>query len=144
MQMRNDYTLLLHYLDGREAGAGVFNGDIGVITNIDTQTQCVQVCFDDERETTYTPELLSELELAYAITVHKAQGSEFPITVLTVFSADRRLLSRNLLLYRNYTCKTAASHRWFDEVLKKMIANNVQHKRYSALHYRIRAIFNEV
>ena len=144
MQMRNDYTLLLRYLDGREASAGVFNGDIGVITHIDPQAQTVRVCFDEERETDYAPELLSELELAYAITVHKAQGSEFPITVLTVFEADHRLLSRNLL----YTAITRARQQLIivgsDEIFQKMVANNVQHKRYSALHYRIRAIFNEV
>ncbi len=142
MQMRNNYTLMLTYLDGREMSAGVFNGDIGVITQIDPQTQYVRVRFDDEREAAYEPEILGELELAYAVTVHKAQGSEFPVTVLALSEADRRLLSRNLL----YTAITRARSQLVivgnDEVFKKMVDNNVQHKRYSALHYRIRAIFN--
>lgn len=141
MQMRNNYTLTVTYVGGKEIGAGVYNGDIGVITQIDPQTQYVRVLFDEEREAVYEPETLGELELAYAITVHKAQGSEFPVTVLALAEADRRLLSRNLL----YTAITRARAQLVivgsDDVFRRMVDNNVQHKRYSALHYRIRAIF---
>ena len=92
------------------------------------------------RVAAYTPELLPELDLAYAITVHKSQGNEFPVVVLSVFDADPRLLSRNLL----YTAVTRAKNQLVvvgsEEVFSRMVANNVQHKRYSALHVRLREI----
>ena len=85
--------------------------------------------------------MLNELELAYAVTVHKSQGNEFPVVVLSVFDADPRLLSRNLL----YTAVTRAKNQLVvvgsDDVFARMVANNVRHKRYSALHVRIRSLF---
>lgn len=141
MQMRNNYDIVCERPDTGETTFGVFNGDTATITAIDLASQIVTLTFDDRRVAAYTPELLNELDLAYAITVHKSQGNEFPVVVLSVFDADPRLLSRNLL----YTAVTRAKSQLVvvgsDEVFAQMVANNVRHKRYSALHMRIRAQF---
>lgn len=140
MQMRNNYDVVCERPDTGESTFGVFNGDTATITAIDTAAQIVTLTFDDHRVAGYTPELLPELDLAYAITVHKSQGNEFPVVVLSLFDADPRLLSRNLL----YTAVTRAKNQLVvvgsDEVFAHMVANNVRHKRYSALHVRIRSL----
>ena len=141
MQMRNNYDVVCERPDTGETSFGVFNGDTATITAIDPASQAVTLTFDDRRVAAYPPELLSELDLAYAITVHKSQGNEFPVVVLSVFDADPRLLSRNLL----YTAVTRAKNQLVvvgsDDVFARMVANNVRHKRYSALHVRIRSLF---
>ena len=143
MQTRNNYDIVCERPDTGESSFGVFNGDTATITAIDPASQLVTLTFDDHRMASYTPELLQELDLAYAITVHKSQGNEFPVVVLSVFDADPRLLSRNLL----YTAVTRAKNQLVvvgsDEVFARMVANNVRHKRYSALHVRIRALCEE-
>lgn len=140
MQMRNNYDVICQKPDTGETTFGVFNGDTATITAIDTAAQIMTLTFDDGRVAAYTPELLPELDLAYAITVHKSQGNEFPVVVLSIFDADPRLLSRNLL----YTAVTRAKNQLVvvgsEEVFSRMVANNVQHKRYSALHVRLREI----
>lgn len=143
MQMRNNYDVVCQKPDTGETSFGVFNGDTAVITAIDPHAQVMVLSFDDGRETTYTMDLLTELELAYAVTVHKSQGSEYPVVVLSLFDANPRLLSRNLL----YTAVTRAKNQLVivgsDEVFAKMVANNVRHKRYSALHVRLRSLKDE-
>ena len=143
MQMRNNYDVICQKPDTGETSFGVFNGDTATVTAIDTAAQILTLTFDDGRMAAYTPELLPELDLAYAITVHKSQGNEFPVVVLSVFDADPRLLSRNLL----YTAVTRARNQLVvvgsDEVFARMVANNIRHKRYSALHVRLRRIRDE-
>jgi len=137
MQMRNNYDILWRKADGSQAGAGVYNGDIGAITAINTETELITVHFDDDRVADYTPDEAGELDLAYAITVHKSQGSEFPIVVLAISDADPRLLYRNLL----YTAVTRAKKCLVivgdHEIFRQMVENGRQNRRYSALHARI-------
>jgi len=139
MQVRNNYDIMWKKTDGSEAGLGIFNGDIGVIEQINPDTELITIRFEDKLAD-YTTELLGELELAYAITVHKSQGSEFPAVVLVAADAPKRLMSRNLL----YTAVTRAKSYLVvvgtAEVLEQMIANNVQHKRYTSLRVRLRRI----
>jgi len=140
MQMRNNYDVVLSRPDTGETSFGVFNGDTAVITAIDPHAQVMTLTFDDGRQTAYTMDLLPDLDLAYAVTVHKSQGSEYPVVVLSLMDADPRLLSRNLL----YTAVTRAKNQLVvvgsDDVFAHMVANNVRHKRYSALGIRLRAL----
>jgi exodeoxyribonuclease V alpha subunit len=105
MQTRNDYDILWKKHDGKksESGAGIFNGDIGKITACNKILRTLTIDFDG-REAVYTADMLDNLELAYAVTVHKSQGSEFDAVILTVFGGYDKLYYRNLL----YTAVTRA------------------------------------
>ena len=131
MQIKNNYDLPWVTLDGKTEGVGVYNGDIGTIETIDSQG--VTVVFDGEKRAEYSGVLLEELELAYAVTVHKSQGSEFPAVVMPVFHGVPRLMTRNLL----YTAVTRAVKLVVLVGLKSaaqtMIENDYEEKRYSAL-----------
>lgn len=131
MQIKNNYNLAWKREDG-EHGMGVYNGDIGVVTEIDRRTGACLIRFED-RTAEYAPELLEELELAYAITVHKSQGSEFRAVVLPLFSGAPQLLYRNLL----YTAVTRARELVVvvgrKETVAHMVQNNRRMKRYTAL-----------
>ena len=131
MQMRNNYDLEWERDDGK-MGTGVFNGDIGVIERINTGAENMEIRFDD-RHVVYEFNLLEELEMAYAITVHKSQGSEYPIIVLPLGSIPPMLQSRNLF----YTAVTRAQSMVVlvgrEEVVELMIQNNRQSMRYTGL-----------
>lgn len=131
MQIKNNYDLPWEALDGRQEGVGVYNGDIGVIESI--EPEAVSVVFDGERRVLYKLPMLEELEHAYAVTVHKSQGSEFPAVVMPVFHGVPRLMTRNLL----YTAVTRASRLVVlvgqKSAVDTMIGNNFEEKRYSAL-----------
>lgn len=133
MQIRNDYNIDWKKANGAE-GAGIFNGDIGVIEEINLSEESVTVIFDDKRAV-YDFSMLDELESAYAITVHKSQGSEYPIVVIPLYRYSQRLLTRNLL----YTALTRAQKMVIlvgdEEVSKRMIDNNRRTKRYTGLSY---------
>ncbi len=131
MQVKNNYDLTWRKKDSYdEIGAGVFNGDIGRIEGI--EHELMTVVYDD-REVSYTDDALDELELAYAITVHKSQGSEFPVVVMPVFSGYPMLITRNLL----YTAITRAKDMVVlvgkDEDVKYMVDNFREVRRYSGL-----------
>ncbi|HSK67801.1 MAG TPA: ATP-binding domain-containing protein, partial [Candidatus Limnocylindria bacterium] len=132
MHVRNNYTLRWESAGGVE-GQGVFNGDIGFITAVDAQGRGVKVLYDDEREVNYEYPQLEELELAYCLSVHKSQGSEFPAVVMPMVGGPRMLLTRNLL----YTGITRARRLVVlvgrQEVLRMMAENNRERRRYSAL-----------
>lgn len=102
MQIKNNYDL--EWINGKDRGVGVFNGDIGKITAIDTESEMIRVVFDDGKEVEYDSVQMEELDHAFATTVHKSQGSEFPIVVIPVFMGGQRLMTRNLL----YTAMTRA------------------------------------
>lgn len=136
MQIRNNYDILWKKVDGIGSGAGIFNGDIGKITDIDYQAETITVVFDD-REAEYDFTMLSELELAYAMTVHKSQGSEYRAVILTAWSGSRYLLTRSVL----YTAVTRAKDLLIvvgnEEVIAAMVGNDHQTRRYSGLKLRL-------
>ena len=131
MQIRNNYEMEWERDDG-STGAGIFNGDIGVIEAINPRDENLEIRFDDRR-VTYEFNMLEELEMAYAITVHKSQGSEYPIVIFPLGSAPAMLQSRNLL----YTAVTRAQSMVIlvgrEGVITSMVSNNRQSLRYPGL-----------
>ncbi len=138
MQVRNNYDIVWERQEDGEPGTGVFNGDVGEIVQIFPQQECMVIRFDD-RVATYTYDMLNELELAYAVTVHKSQGSEFEAVVLALSDGlPRRLLTRNIL----YTAITRARRLLVivgsQDTVAYMVNNNQKGRRYSALKARMR------
>ena len=136
MQIRNNYDLLWRDRAGREFGMGIFNGDIGQIDAIDLKTNLITVDFDG-RLAEYTPDLLHQLELAYAVTVHKSQGSEYRAVILSAVEAAPMLLTRSIL----YTAITRARELLIlvgdDELVVHMAQNDRPSRRYSGLRARL-------
>ena len=136
MQIKNDYDIIWQKEDGA-VGTGVFNGDVGTITEIDPSGELVTVLFDD-RMATYTTEMLPELELAYAVTVHKAQGSEYKAVILAAAPCAPTLMVRNVL----YTAITRAKDLLIlvgdDQAIVQMAATDRRSRRYSGLKVRLR------
>ena len=144
MQIKNNYrTVWRKKMDGFviEEGEGVFNGDIGYIQSIDNEEQSVVVLFDDDKEVVYDFTQLDELDLAYAISVHKSQGSEFPVVIIPLAWGPPMLMTRNLL----YTAVTRAMEMVIivgrERVIEAMVRNNYIEKRYSGLSHRFRKVF---
>ncbi len=136
MQIKNDYSI--EWRRGDETGVGAFNGDIGFITGVDTEERGIRVTFDDSRVVEYYDDLLEELELAYCMSVHKSQGSEFEAVVLPLVSGPRQLMTRNLL----YTAVTRAKRLVVitgrAECVYAMVSNDHVAKRYTSLKERLR------
>ena len=139
MQIRNNYDIMWKSSDGREAGSGIFNGDIGVIKSIDNETETMTLDFDG-RIAVYGFELLTELEHAWAMTVHKSQGSEYRAVILALNPGSQLLLTRGVL----YTAVTRARELLImvgdDRTAYQMIDNFRVSNRYSALRVRLRAL----
>ncbi len=136
MQVKNNYDVLWEERDGKGVGMGIFNGDIGRIEAIDPASGIVTVDFDGHRAE-YTPDMMNQLESAYAITVHKAQGSEYRAVILSAVDAAPMLLTRGVL----YTAMTRAKELLIlvgdDQVVARMAANDRQQRRYSGLRARL-------
>ena len=136
MQIRNNYDIMWKKVDGSAVGAGVFNGDIGTITAIDPQAETLTVVFDD-REAEYDFSQLTELELAYAMTVHKSQGSEYRAVILVAWNGSPYLLSRSVL----YTAVTRARELLIiagrEDVVTTMVSNSKRSRRYTGLKLRL-------
>ncbi|MDD7387195.1 MAG: ATP-dependent RecD-like DNA helicase [Firmicutes bacterium] len=136
MQTRNNYDILWKKADGSAVGTGIFNGDIGSIVKIDPQMETVTIIFDD-READYDFTQLNELEPAYAMTVHKSQGSEYRAVILAAWSGSPYLLSRSVL----YTAITRARELLIivgrEEVVAAMTENAKRNRRYSGLKLRL-------
>lgn len=134
MQIKNNYDVPWFRSD--ENGTGVFNGDIGILTNIDTANNIINVKFDD-KEAMYSMENVREIELAYAMTVHKSQGSEFTAVIMPVVSTPSKLAYRNLF----YTALTRAKKLLIlvgnETGIKLMVDNDKKSRRYSALKFFI-------
>ncbi|WZL77492.1 ATP-dependent RecD-like DNA helicase [Eubacteriales bacterium mix99] len=146
MQIRNNYQLSWSKpaAVGKEdtaEGEGVFNGDMGFVQDIDGEEQTLTVLFDDEKTVVYDFSQMDELELAYAITIHKSQGSEFPIIVIPLVSGPPMLMTRNLL----YTGVTRARKMVVlvgkEKIIGQMVANNHIARRYSGLAERLKVAY---
>ena len=142
MQIRNNYKLEweitgLHRIV-IDKGLGVFNGDMGRISEINTYAKTVRVLFDDGREVSYGFDEMEELELAYAITVHKSQGSEYPAVVIPVFHVPYLLAYRNLLYTAVTRAKKCVTLIGSEETVHQMIENGNTQTRYTGLGERIR------
>ena len=147
MQIKNNYTLKWTRVGGigDNQGEGVFNGDMGFIESIDSEAKTLSVIFDDERRVVYDFTLLDELELAYAITIHKSQGSEFPVVIIPIYMGAPFLMNRNLLYTGITRAKKMVVVVGVPRALKFMIDNTRSMDRYSSLRWRIREILgNEV
>ena len=138
MQIRNNYDVFWQNPQTGEQDMGVFNGDIGIITAVDQGDAALVVDFDG-RLVEYTGDMLNELEPAYAVTVHKAQGSEYRAVILVVSEVPPGLLTRGVL----YTAITRARELLIlvgdDQAVEQMVHNNKQTRRYSGLRARLAA-----
>lgn len=136
MHIKNNYQLAWK-MDGGDEGEGVFNGDVGFITAVDTEDRVVTVRYDDERTVTYDYQQLEEMELAYCLSVHKSQGSEFPCVVMPVVGGPPRLLTRNLF----YTALTRARKLVVlvgrEDAIEAMVRNDHIAQRYTTLRQRL-------
>ncbi len=144
MQIKNNYQSVWQ-VRGRfgaviDSGSGVFNGDIGTISEINTYTETVTVEFDEKRYVEYPYAQLDELSLAYAVTIHKSQGSEYPAVVIPLLEGPRMLMNRNLI----YTAVTRAKQCVViigdEQVFYRMVDNASQQKRYTALEFRLKQL----
>jgi len=136
MQIRNNYDIMWKKTDGSAVGTGIFNGDVGTVTAIDPHAETLTVVFDD-READYDFSMLNELEPAYAITVHKSQGSEYRAVILAAWNGSPYLLSRSVL----YTAVTRARELLIivgrEEVVVTMTENAKRNRRYTGLKLRL-------
>ena len=136
MQIRNNYDIMWKKRDGLGVGAGIFNGDVGTIQKIDPAAETLTVVFDD-REAEYDFSQLSELEPAYAMTVHKSQGSEYRAVILTAWNGSPYLLTRSVL----YTAITRARELLIivgrEQTVAQMTENATKNRRYTGLKLRL-------
>ena len=145
MQIKNNYQLewevVSKYGIAIDSGQGIFNGDVGMIKEINETAKTVVVEYDDLRRVTYPVSGLDEIELAYAITIHKSQGSEYPAVIMPLLAGPKMLFNRNLLytgVTRAKNCVTILGSR---DTVKQMIANENEQKRYTGLKDRICEMF---
>ena len=143
MQIRNNYTRKWETEDKSESGEGIYNGDIGYIFHIDKDKKTVYVLFDKVKLSAYKYDELDELDHSFCTTIHKSQGSEFPVVVIPIVWAPPMLLSRNLL----YTAVTRAKKLVVlvgdVRYLEQMIKNNRINDRYSNLSYKLNKFIKE-
>ncbi|QAA31450.1 ATP-dependent RecD-like DNA helicase [Clostridium manihotivorum] len=151
MQTKNNYSLKWTRINGfgENEGIGVFNGDMGVIDSIDEENRTLTVIFEDERKVEYDYIFLDELDLAYAITIHKSQGSEFPVVIMPSYMGSPFLMNRNLLYTGITRAKELVVVVGEIKALKYMVDNTRSNERYSSLKWRILDIisndaFNDV
>ena len=142
MQTKNNYNLKWTSITGigESEGEGVFNGDVGFIRNIDEEEKIITVIFDDERKVIYDSDSIEELELAYAITIHKSQGSEFKVVIIPAFTGAPFLMNRNLLYTGITRAKELVVVVGYPQALKYMVDNKSSMERYSSLEYKIKQV----
>ena len=146
MQIKNDYQLEWEkknrYGIAVEQGSGVFNGDTGIIDDINNYNQSVTVKFEDGRYVDYEFTQLDELDLAYAITVHKAQGSEYPAVIIPMYQGPRMLMNRNILYTAVTRARKCVCMICDLRIFNQMAENVSETRRYSSLDERIKEIKN--
>ena len=137
MQIRNNYQLEWevrgNYGIAYDKGLGVFNGDVGVIKSINEYSETIEVLFEENHTVLYPYSLLEELELAYAVTIHKSQGSEYPAVIIPLLSGPAMLMNRNLLYTALTRAKKSVVILGRSTVFEQMVANKDAQKRYSSL-----------
>lgn len=137
MQTKNNYQMPweIRGVKGHviEQGVGVFNGDVGIIKNINLFMENVEILFDDGKYATYSFKQMEELELAYAVTIHKSQGSEYPAVVLPLLSGPKMLMTRNLLYTAVTRAKSCVTIVGISSAVEEMVRNNNEIKRHSGL-----------
>ena len=147
MQIKNNYQLeweiVSQYGIRIDSGSGVFNGDIGTIRRIREESSTVQVEYDEHRLVEYTFSQLDEIELAYAITIHKSQGSEYPAVLLPLLSGPKMLMNRNLLYTAVTRARKCVTILGSQEMIDGMIENENQYHRYTGLGRRILELESE-
>ena len=145
MQIKNNYQLewkiQTKYGLTVDKGQGVFNGDMGVVREINTYEETITVEYDEHRQVIYPYSMMDELELAYAITVHKSQGSEYPAVVIPLLQGPRQLCHRNLLYTAVTRAKKCVTLVGSEAVFQEMIRNNQDQKRNTSLAERIREFY---
>ena len=141
MQMKNDYDIEWTVFDKngmpKEHGCGLFNGDIGKVTNISEQKDTVTIMFDESRYAVYDRKQIMNVDLAYAVTVHKSQGSEYPAVVMPMFAGPHLLMNRNLLYTAVTRAKKCVCMVGLPQVFEEMEKNEDENKRFSGLRDRI-------
>jgi len=139
MQIKNDYDIIWTRPNG-ETGSGIFNGDMGIIDSISVKDRMMSVIFDDDKECEYAFSDLDKLDLAYAVTVHKSQGCEFPFVIMPVCKFAPQLLCRNLLYTAVTRAKTMVVLVGSKATMSTMIDNNDEKKRFTGLCQKLKAI----
>lgn len=146
MQIKNNYDLeweiIGKYNIPIDSGTGVFNGDMGRIVTISENLSQLVVEFDEHKRVTYPFSLLEELELSYAVTIHKSQGSEYPAVILPLLGGPRLLFNRNLLYTAITRAKNCVTILGRQDVVREMIDNVSENRRYTALEARLRELDN--
>ena len=141
MQVKNNYQMEWKVKSRHgipiEEGVGVFNGDMGIIKEISTFSETLTVEFDDGREAEYTFGQLDELEPAYAVTIHKSQGSEYPAVIIPLLSGPKMLLNKNILYTAITRAKKCVTLIGNEAVFYEMAQNESEQKRYSGLRERL-------
>lgn len=141
MQIKNNYQLEWEVRTKFglcvDKGSGIFNGDTGIIESINEFAEMMTICFDDGKMVDYSFKNLEELELAYAITIHKSQGSEYPAVVMPLLSGPRMLMNRNLLYTGVTRAKKCVTIVGDENSFEQMVHNNSEQKRYSGLKDRL-------
>ena len=144
MQIKNNYQKEWSQNGGTgfslKEGTGVFNGDLGIVKDIRFFSEELVILFDDDREAVYTFPEAEELELAYAVTVHKSQGSEYPAVVLPLLSVPQPLMTRNLIYTAVTRAKSCVVVVGLWETFLRMAANDTEQKRYSSLAEQLRGV----
>ena len=144
MQIKNNYQIEWEarnrYGIAIDKGTGIFNGDMGIVQQIDLLAETMEVLFDDYRTVTYSFQMLEELELAYAVTIHKSQGSEYPAVVIPLLTGPRMLMIRNLLYTAVTRARSCVTLVGSPETFAQMIDNASEQTRYSGLYDRIREV----
>lgn len=143
MQIRNNYDIRWEDTTTTKLGNGVFNGDVGVISSIRKDIKTITIMFDERKVVYEFKDISEELELAYCITIHKSQGSEFPVVVIPMYDAPHMLINRNLLYTGVTRAKSIVVLVGREEIVRRMVDNNREDKRYSGLCKRLKAYGNE-
>lgn len=145
MQTKNNYSIKWTLLSNGDSveGEGVFNGDMGFIKSISEDEKIITVVFDDDKKVIYDSETIEELELAYAITIHKSQGSEFKVVIIPSFMGSPFLMNRNLLYTGITRAKELVTVVGYPKALQYMVSNVNSSERFSSLELRIRDLLSE-